>query len=122
MRANKLRAHRSHRHHYSKPDVAAPNHLQQDIVTKQPNIAWVTEITYIRTMQDQLYWSIVIDLFSRKVVGWSMKSTMNCKIAVDALLMAVNRREPTEGKSRFTRIKARNLVLMIGYGLVKTIY
>jgi putative transposase len=98
MRVNKLRAHRgyrSRRHHYSKPDVAAPNHLQQDFVTKQPNIAWVTDITYIRTMQGWLYLSVVIDLFSRKVVGWSMKSTMNREIALDALLMAVNRREPT---------------------------
>ncbi len=96
MRANKLVAHRdyrSHRHRYSKPDIAAPNHLQQDFVTKQPNVAWVTDITYIRTMQGWLYLAVVID-FSRRVVGWSMKATMHREIALDALLMAVNRREP----------------------------
>jgi putative transposase len=97
MRANKLKAHRgyrTHRHHYSKPDVAAPNRLQRDFLTNEPNVAWVTDITYIRTMQGWLYLSVVIDLFSRKVVGWSMKATMNREIALDALLMAVNRREP----------------------------
>ncbi len=88
------RGYRSHRHRYSKPDVAAPNHLQQKFATKQPNVAWVTDINYIRTMQGWLYLAVVIDLFSRKVVGWSMKATMHREIALDALLMDVNRREP----------------------------
>jgi putative transposase len=74
--------------------VAAPNRLQRDFLTNEPNVAWVTDITYIRTMQGWLYLSVVIDLFSRKVFGWSMNATMNREIALDALLMAVNRREP----------------------------
>ena len=61
-----------------------------------PDRAWVTDITYIRTWQGWLYLAVVMDLFARKVVGWSMKPTLARELVVDALLMAVWRRKPTE--------------------------
>ena len=59
-----------------------------------PNKAWVTDITYIRTWQGWLYLAVVLDLYARKVVGWSMKPTLAKELALDALLMAVWRRKP----------------------------
>jgi Integrase core domain len=54
------------------PAVVAPNHLQQVFTVSQPNQAWVTDITYIRTHEGWLYLAVVLDLYSRQVVGWSM--------------------------------------------------
>jgi putative transposase len=56
----------------------------------------VTDITYIRTWQGWLYLAVVLDLYSRKVIGWSMKPTLAKDIVLDALLMAVWRRRPNE--------------------------
>jgi putative transposase len=55
----------------------------------------VTDITYIKTHEGWLYLAVVLDLFSRKIVGWSMQSLMTKQIVLDALLMAVWRRKPT---------------------------
>ena len=63
---------------------------------EQPDTAWVADITYIRTWQGWLYLSVVVDLYSRKVVGWSMKPSLARDIVLDALLMAVSRRRPKE--------------------------
>lgn len=75
----------------------AANHLQQDFNADTPDKVWVTDITYIRTHEGWLYLAAVIDLFSRKVVGWSMQSRMHTKLALDALMMAVWRRRPAPG-------------------------
>lgn len=56
---------------------------------------WVTDITYIITHEGWLYLAVVLDLFSRQVVGWSMNSRMDRELAINALLMAVWRRNPT---------------------------
>lgn len=56
----------------------------------------MTDITYIRTWQGWLYLAVVVDLFARKVVGWSMKPTLHRDIVMDALLMAVWRRRPKQ--------------------------
>jgi len=53
------------------------------------DVAWVTDITYIRTWQGGLYLAIVLDLFSRKVIGWSLKPTLAKEIVLDALVMTV---------------------------------
>ena len=58
------------------------------------NKAWVTDITYIRTWQGWLSLAVVMDLFSRKVVGWSTGPTIHRDLALDAVLMAVRRRRP----------------------------
>ena len=54
------------------PATVAPNHVQQQFDVAEPDEVWVTDITYIRTHQGWLYLAVVLDLFSRQVVGWSM--------------------------------------------------
>ena len=58
------------------------------------NKAWVTDITYIRTWQGWLYLAVVMDLFSRKIVGWSARPSIHRERVLDAVLMAVRRRRP----------------------------
>ncbi len=82
--------------HYKSGKVAilAENHLKQDFDVQQPNQAWVTDITYIRTYEGWLFLAVVIDLFSRQVVGWSMQPKMHVDLVLNALLMAIWRRKP----------------------------
>ena len=99
MQRNKIRAQRGYKkpgYRYTKPAVAAPNRLQQQFTIDHPDSAWVTDITYIRTYQGWLYLAVVMDLYSRMVIGWSMKSTLAKEIVLDALLMAVWRRTPKQ--------------------------
>ena len=77
-----------------RPSIIAPNHLQRVFTVDAPHKVWVTDITYIRTWQGWLYLAVVVDLFARKVVGWSMKPSLSRELAMDALLMAVWRRKP----------------------------
>ena len=65
-----------------------PNLLARRFTVAQPNTAWVTDMTYIWTPQGWLYLAVVIDLFSRRVVGWSMSERIDRKLALDALRMA----------------------------------
>jgi putative transposase len=76
------------------PAVVAPNHLNQHFDVQAPNEAWVTDITYIRTEEGWLYLAVVLDLFSRQVVGWSMQPRIDRELVIGALLMAVWRRKP----------------------------
>ena len=62
----------------------------------EPNKVWVTDITYTRTYEGWLYLAVVLDLFSRQAVGWSMKPQMTSDLAVDELLMALWRRKPKQ--------------------------
>ena len=97
MRTEGLRSQTGYRRrqgHYGKPAVVAPNRLEQQFDAQAPNQVWVTDITYIRTHEGWLYLAVVIDLFSRQVVGWSMQSRMETDLALNALLMAVWRRRP----------------------------
>lgn len=89
-----VRGYRKPRYKSGKPAVAAPNRLNRQFAVEQPDNAWVTDITYIRTYEGWLYLTVVIDLFSRGVVGWSMKPTMATDSVLDALMMAVWRRKP----------------------------
>ena len=98
MKAAGLRAHmgyRRPRHRSGQLSIVAPNHLQRAFDVSTPNETWVTDITYIRTHEGWLYLAVVLDLFSRRVVGWSMQSRITKELALDALLMAVWRRKPT---------------------------
>ncbi len=61
---------------------------------KIPDTVWVTDITYIKTHEGWLYLAVVIDLYSRRVVGWSMQPRMQMDLVLSALLMAVWRRKP----------------------------
>lgn len=76
------------------PSLVAPNHLQRQFDVQEPNRVWVTDITYIRTYEGWLYLAVVLDLFSRQVIGWSMSSRIDRELAMTALLMAVWRRQP----------------------------
>ena len=74
----------------------AANVLDRQFDAKEPNEAWVTDITYIPTREGWLYLAVVEDLYSRRVVGWSMAERMTSRLVVDALEMAVQRRLPGE--------------------------
>jgi len=69
------------------PSFAADNLLQQQFVVCEPDMAWVADITYIKTYEGWLYLAVVLDLFSRKVIGWSMQPTLTSDIVSKALLM-----------------------------------
>jgi putative transposase len=97
MRQAKLRAlhgYRMRRWTVGKPSVLIPNLLQRQFTVTRSNKAWVTDITYIRTWQGWLYLAVVMDLFSRKIVGWSTAPTIHRELVLDAVLMAVRKRRP----------------------------
>jgi len=75
----------------------APNQLDRQFTVSQPNQAYVGDITYIHTQEGWLYLAVVIDLYSRQVVGWSMAEHMRAKLVNDALLMAIWQRKPAKG-------------------------
>jgi len=77
-----------------KPAVVAPNQLGQSFDEFAPDQTWVTDITYIKTYEGWLYLAVVIDLYSRRVIGWSMQNRMRMNLVLSALLMAVWRRKP----------------------------
>jgi len=74
----------------------APNTLNRTFSADQPNQRWTADFTYIWATEGWLYVAVVIDLFSRRVVGWSMKARMTADLVTDALLMAIWRRGPAE--------------------------
>lgn len=97
MRQARLRAlprYRIRRWTVGKPSVLIPNLLKRQFTVTRRNKAWVTDITYIRTWQGWLYLAVVMDLFSRKIVGWHAGPTIRREIVLDAVLMAVRRRRP----------------------------
>ena len=99
MRKSGLRACRKYKRAYKryiKTSIAAPNIINQDFTAQAPNQKWVTDITQIRTHEGWLYLAVVCDLYSRMIVGWSMQSAANSKLVLDALLMAVLRRQPKQ--------------------------
>jgi putative transposase len=72
--------------------VVSPNVLDRQFEAEQPNQKWVADFTYVWTAEGWLYVAVVIDLFSRRVVGWSMSATMVTQLVTDALVMAIWRR------------------------------
>jgi putative transposase len=97
MRENNLRAlhgYRTRRVAVTKPSVLIPNVLQRQFTVTRRNKAWVTDITYIRTWQGWLYLAVVMDLFSRMIIGWSTSPTLHRELALDAIMKAVRRRRP----------------------------
>jgi transposase InsO family protein len=75
----------------------APNLLQRQFAVTQANRYWTGDITYIPTEEGWLYLAVVIDLYSRGIVGWSMDGRMQAQLVNDALLMAVWKRKPGKG-------------------------
>jgi putative transposase len=97
MRESGLRAlhgYRTRRWIIGKPAVLIPNLLKRQFTVTRPDVAWATDITYIRTWQGWLYLAVVLDLFSRKVVGWATRSTIHRELVLDAVVAAVRQRRP----------------------------
>ena len=97
MRVNKIRAvggYRMRHRSASKPSELVPNVLLRNFDVTSPNKAWVTDITYIRTWQGWLYLAVVMDLFSRMIIGWATRPTIGRELVLDAILKAVRRRRP----------------------------
>ncbi|EJO8274080.1 IS3 family transposase [Salmonella enterica] len=89
-----LVGYRSPRARKGEDSIVAPDRLRRQFNPDAPDERWVTDITYIRTHEGWLYLAVVVDLFSRKVIGWSMQSRMTKEIVLNALLMALWRRNP----------------------------
>ena len=100
MRRAGISPHKRHKWHpvttQRQPGVIpAPNRLNQDFFATMANTKWVSDFTYIDTAEGWLYLAIVLDLFSRKVVGWAMAEQMNTALVETALHMALHARQPT---------------------------
>ena len=92
MRVNKIRAvggYRTRHRSASKPSELVPNVLLRNFDVASPNKAWVTDITYVRTWQGWLYLAVVMDLFSRMIIGWATRPTIGRELVLDAILIAV---------------------------------
>ncbi len=98
MRLRGLRAKQTKRYKTTtkrnKSHPVAPNLLQRDFVAEQPNQKWLTDITYIPTQEGWLYLAAVLDLYSRRIVGWAMSGRMTSDLTRDALKMAIRQRQP----------------------------
>ncbi len=82
----------------SVPGIAtAPDRVRRDFNPTDPNRLWVADLTEIRTWEGKLYLAVVVDCFSRRVVGWAMADHMRAELVVDALQMAIWRRRPDLG-------------------------
>ena len=99
----------------------AKNVLARQFSAIAPNRKWTSDITYIWTHEGWLYLAVILDIYSRKVVGWSMSGHLTKKLTIDALNQAVSRREPTRGLifhtdrgSRFACGEFQNLLTKYG--------
>ena len=75
----------------------APNRLEQNFATERPDQVWTADITYVATAEGWLYLAIVLDLYTRQIVGWAMRERMTKELVIDALRMAWFRRRPPPG-------------------------
>ncbi len=75
----------------------APNRLQRDFTAERPNQVWVSDLTYLRVGRSWLYLVVFLDLYSRKIVGWALSSSLDHTVALRALRRAVERRCPPRG-------------------------
>jgi len=98
-----LRIHGTHRRRYRKTTqraleaALAPDLMNRDFTASRPDEKYVADITYIRTWEGWLYLAVVLDVFSRYVVGWAMATTLHTQLVVDALNMAIHQRRPPKG-------------------------
>ncbi len=101
MAANDIKVERRHKYKRTTDSKHgfpfAENLLKQDFVTHAPNQKWVSDISYIWTKEGWLYLAVVIDLFSRKIIGWATNDRLKCDLALQALQMAILRRRPSAG-------------------------
>ena len=102
MRRHGLRARAARRYRVCTTDSkhclpVAANLLEQNFVADQPNQVWLADITYIPTSEGWLYLAVILDLFTRKVVGWAMRDHMRAELTIAALTMAIQRQRPGAG-------------------------
>jgi transposase InsO family protein len=101
MRAEGLRAKQTRRYRTTtrrnKAHRAAPNRLKRDFSAERPNQKWLADITFIPTWEGWLYLAVILDLFSRRIVGWAMSKRMTCELTLSALWMAIQQRRPGPG-------------------------
>jgi putative transposase len=101
MRNNGIRARHKRRYKATTDSKhalpVAPNLLERNFTPSAPNQAWAADLTYVWTTEGWLYLAVVLDLFNREVVGWSIKPRMTADIVIDALTMAWFRRRPEPG-------------------------
>lgn len=96
LRSRRIRRYRSTTYSQHKRPVA-PNVLAQDFTALAPNQKWVADITFIPTAEGWLYLAALLDLCSRKIVGWAMESYLVDQLTIKALEMALDRRQPPQG-------------------------
>lgn len=75
----------------------SPNQLDQDFSADDPDQKWATDITYVPTAEGWLYLAVVLDLYSRRIVGWAMSDSLHRQLVIDALQMAITARRPAPG-------------------------
>ena len=101
MRLNQIRARHKRKYRVTtKVDPrlpVAPNLLAQDFQANTPNQKWVRDVAYVPTAECWLYLAAVLDLYSRRIIGWAMSATQNTDLVVNALQMAIGRRQPGRG-------------------------
>lgn len=102
-----------------KPSVVVDNTLDRQFDVEAPNKVWVTDITDIKTHGGFSYLAVVIDLFSRRIVGWAMQSRQPIDLVLQALLMAVWRRQPVN-KVWSILIKVHSSQVLIGHRFLNT--
>ena len=93
---------------------AAPDLVRREFGADGPNRAWFADITYVRTHQGWLYLAVVMDIWSRMVVGWSMSPRMTADLADDALKMAIARRRPEKGCIHHSDHGSQYVSLLLG--------
>ena len=81
----------------ARAEAVADNLLDRNFTAAGPNKAWTADITYIRTFEGWLFLAVVMDLFSRRIVGWAMSKRASRHLVIDALRMAIERRRPQNG-------------------------
>lgn len=98
MRVNGIQAKQSKQYKVTtktdKSHPVAPNLLDREFTSDRPNEKWTADITYIPTLEGWLYLAVILDLFSRRVVGWAMSARMTSALVIDALNMACRQRQP----------------------------
>jgi putative transposase len=101
MRLYHIRAQQTRRYkattRRNKAHPAAPNLLQQDFSAERPDHKWLADITYIPTLEGWLYLAAILDLYTRRIVGWAMSERMTGELTMAALKMAIHSRQPGPG-------------------------
>jgi putative transposase len=102
MRRHGIRAHAPRRYRVCTTDSnhslpVAENLLDRNFAAEKPDQVWLADITYIPTGEGWLYLAVILDLFTRKVVGWAMRDHMRAELTIAALTMAIQRRHPRPG-------------------------